>query len=209
MGRVRDAGNKRYGAARIGNHAGLVDGEEIELDDKVFELRAAGPATGTNILVLVGANAAEAVDNLKAAINAQLAGIVVAYDDPVEDETLRLEAANPGAREIPFTTTMSDPANIIAAVDDKLAGGSNDGNRSRAALEYVVTALDVAAEVLTIPTPFQSPVLGAFRVVSSTDVPKYITDKPTVANGRVVITKNGATNLAAGDKVYAEVWSAD
>lgn len=213
MGRVRDAGNKSYGAVRIGDHANLLDGETITIGDplnggKVFEWDDDAAVTSGNILVDIGANAAAAIDNLKAAINAQLAGKVVAYDDPVETETLRLEAANEGALgNLAFETTMLDSDNIIAAVDDALAGGANDLNMARAPLTYTVTALDVLAENLMIPTPFLAPVLGAWRACSSTDVPKYITDIVKVVGTRIQISKNGATNLAEGDKVYLDVAS--
>jgi hypothetical protein len=216
MGRVRDAGNKSYGAVRIGSHGDLADGETITIGDplnggKVFEWDDDDAVTDGNILVDIGANAEAAIDNLKAAINAQLGALVEAFDDPVETETLRIKGANPGdLGNLAFETDMAHASNIIAAVDDKLAGGSNDANRSVARGTYVVKALDVAAEVAVIPTPFEAPVLGSLRVVTSADVPKYITDKPTIsADGDLVLTKNGATNLAEGDKVYFEVHSAD
>jgi hypothetical protein len=216
MGRVRDAGNKSYGAVRIGSHGDLLDGETITIGDplnggKVFEWDDDAAVTDGNILVDIGANAEAAIDNLKAAINAQLGALVVAYDDPVEVETLRIEGANPGnLGNLAFETDMAHASNIIAASgDDTLSGGSNDANRARASLEYTVTALDVAAENVMIPTPFEAPVLGAVHVRDGDGVTQYISDEITVAGTRVQIAKAGATNLAEGDKVYVEVFSAD
>jgi hypothetical protein len=215
MGRVRDAGNKSYGAVRIGDHANLLDEETITIGDplnggKVFEWDDDAAVTAGNILVDIGADAEEAIDNLKAAINAQMPSKVLAYDDPVETETLRIEAVDAGdLGNLAFEHTMLDAGNIIAAVDDKLAGGSNDGNRARAADAYIVTALDVLAEVLTIPTPFAAPVLGSFRVVDADGIHQYITDKVTISDTRIVVTKAGATNVAEGDVIHFEVWSAE
>lgn len=216
MGRLRDSGNKSFGAVRIGDHANLLDEETITIGDpenggKTFEWDDDAAVTEGNVLVDIGADAEEAIDNLKAAINEHLAGKILAYDDPVETETLRLEGAEAGALgNLAFETDMADSGNIIAATSDLLTGGTNDENRARTGLTYIVTALDVAAENAMIPTPFASPVLGAWRVATvTTDVPKYITDIVKVVGTRVQISKNGATNLAAGDKVYVEVFSAD
>jgi hypothetical protein len=215
MGRVRDSGNKSYGAVRIGTHGSLADGETITIGDllnggKRFEFRAAGPATGSNILVLKGADAAAAIVALRDAINAQFPGKLVAYVDPVSTAVLRIEGAEPGALgNLAFTTTMAHATNIIAAVAGALAAGDPDKNVARASGVYVVTALDVLATNLMIPTPFAAPVLGSLRVVTSADVPKYFTSKPTISGSRIKITDNGATPLAAGDKVYWEVWSGD
>lgn len=218
MGRVRDAGNKSFGAVRIGNFAGLVDGETITLArtgegafSKVFEWDDDASASPGNISVDPGADAEEAIENLQEAIEAQLGdSLLTCYVDPVDPATLRIEGKVEGdAGNLDFETDMTDPANIIAAVDDKLHGGSKDENRSRASLEYTVTALDVAAQNIMIPTPMQAPKLGAWRAASSTGVPKYITDIVKPNGTRIQIQKNGATNLALGDKVYLEIWSAD
>jgi hypothetical protein len=216
MGRVRDAGNKAFGSVLISDFASLLDEEIITIGDpenggKVFEWDDdAAVATEGAVLVEIGANDAECIENLRDAINAEMASKLLAYVDPVNTDVLRIEAVNEGdLGNLDFTTDMADAGNVIAAVDDKLAGGSNDGNRSRASGVYVVTAVDVAATNLMIPTPFAAPSLGALRVVSSTDVPKYFTSKPTISGTRIKITDNGATPLAEGDKVYWEVFSAE
>lgn len=215
MGRVRDAGNKSYGDVRIGSHGDLADEELITIGDplvdgKVFEWDDDVAVTAGRVLVDIGANAAAAVVNLRDAINAQFPGRLVAYVDPVETETLHIEGADAGAiGNLAFSTTMAHASNIIAAVGGALAAGDNDGNRARAAGTKVVSALDVAAENIMIPTPFAAPILGAWRACTSTGVPKYITDIVKITGTRVQIQKNGATNLAATDKVYLEVWSAE
>jgi len=215
MGRVRDAGSKSYAAVQITDFANLLDEETITIGDpdnggKVFEWDNDAAVTDGNIAVTIGGSDAVCITNLRDAINAQMPSQVVAYVDPVNTKTLRLEAANEGALgNLDITHTMLDAGNTVAAVADKFAGGDNDGNRARASGTYVVTAQDVTATNVMIPTPFAAPVLGALRVVSSADVPKYFTSKPTISGTRIKITDNGATVLAAGDKVYWEVWSAE
>jgi hypothetical protein len=216
MGRVRDAGNKSFGSVLISDFAALLDEEIITIGDplnggKVFEWDddAAVAVVGA-VAVEIGANDAECIENLRDAINAEMPSKLLAYVDPVNTDVLRIEAVNEGdLGNLDFTTDMGDAGNIIAATADKLAGGSNDGNRSRASDTYVVTAVDVAAGNIMIPTPFAAPTLGCIRVVTSADVPKYFTAKPTISAGRVKITEQGATALVAGDKIYWEVFSAE
>lgn len=210
MGRVRDAGNKSYGSVRIADFANLLDGQIITIGEKIFEWDDDAAVDPGNILVEIGVDDAECITNLIDQINAEYPTTLLAYVDPVDPKTLRIEAKEPGGLgNLVFTTDMADGDNIIAAVGGELAAGAGDENRARASGTYVVTALDVLAENLMIPTPFSAPFLGNLRVVSSADVPKYITDKPTISSTRIKISKNGATNLATGDKVTWEVYSAE
>ncbi len=209
MGRVRDAGNKSYGSVRIADFANLLDGEVITIGAKIFEWDDDATVSGSNIAVDIGVSDAECITNLRDQINAEYPSTLVAYVDPVDTKTLRIEAMEAGGLgNLVFTTTMLDANNIIAAVSGALADGGADENRARASGVYVVTALDVLATSLMIPTPFAAPALGNLRVVSSADVPKYITSKPTISGTRIKITDNGATVLAAGDKVTWEVYTA-
>jgi len=215
MGRVRDAGGKAYGAVIVSDFANLVDGETITIGDpdnggKIFEWDDDAAVTDGNILVTIGASDAACITNLRDAINTELGAFLVAYVDPANTDVLRIEAADPGAAgNLAFETDMVDAGNYIAAVDDALAGGSNDGNRARASDTYVVTALDEDATNIMIPTPFAAPILGTLRVVTSADVPKYHSWKPSISGTRIKLLKNGATDLVEGDKVYWEVWSAE
>lgn len=216
MGRLTDFGNKSYGAVRIGDWANLLDGEKIIIArtgegafSKEFTWDDDAAVGAGEILVDMGADAEEAIDNLKTAINAQLPALLLCYVDPVDPAVLRIEGVAEGdAGNLDFTTDMSDPQNIIAAIDDALAGGAKAFNIGRAGAEYVVTALDVLAQNVMIPTPFQAPVSPRVFVRTSADVPKYITDKVKTNGTRLQIEKNGATNLAEGDKVDWDVASA-
>lgn len=210
MGRVRDAGNKSYGSVRIADFASLIDGEIITIGEKIFEWDDNAAVDPGNFPVTIGATDAECITNLMDQINAEYPSTLVAYVDPVDTKTLRIEAMEAGGLgNLVFTTDMADADNIIAAVAGELAAGASDENRARASGTYIVTALDVLAENLMIPTPFSAPVLGNLRVVTSADVPKYISDKPTISSTRIKISKNGATNLAADDKVTWEAYSAE
>lgn len=215
MGRVRDAGNKSFGSVIISDFANLLDGETITIGDplnggKVFEWDDDAAVTAGHVAVTIGVSDTVCITNLRDAINAQMGALLVAYVDPVNTDVLRIEAYDAGALgNLAFEHDMSDAGNTIAAVADALAGGSNDGNRARASGVYTVTAIDVSATNVMIPTPFAAPILGALRVVTSADVPKYFTSKPTISGTRIKITDNGATLLAAGDKIYWEVWSSD
>jgi len=216
MGRVRDAGNKSYGAVRISDFANLLDEETITIGDpdnggKVFEWDDDDAlANADAVAVEIGANDAECITNLRDAINDNMGALLVAYVDPVDTKVLRIEGADAGALgNLAFETDMSDGGNVIAAVSDLLEGGSNDENRARAGDEYTVTAIDALAENIMIPTPFSAPVLGNLRVVSSSDVPKYYTWKPTISGSRIKISKNGATDLVEGDKITWEAFSGE
>jgi len=210
MGRVRDAGNKSYGSVRIAAFASLIDGEIITIGDKDFEWDNNAAVTSGNILVTIGASDAISIANLRDAINTAYPSTLVAYVDPVDTKVLRIEGFDAGALgALAFTTDMAHASNIIAAVAGILAGSSNDENRARAGGVYTVTALDVLAANIMIPTPFSAPVLGSLRVVTSADVPKYFTAKPTISGTRIKIAEQGATALVAGDKITWEAWSAE
>lgn len=220
MGRVTDAGNKSMGAVRIGNWAGLADGEKITISrtgegafSKAFAFDNNAAGDPGDVLVDMGADAEEAIENLRAAIVAHLTGSggtvdLEAYVDPVDPAVLRIEGAAAGPQgNLDFESTMGDPDNIIDAQDDKLYGGDRDYNLSRIAGSYVVKALDIEAENVMIPTPFEAPVQPKVSVRTSADVPKYITDKVKINGTRLQIEKNGATNLALGDVIDFEVMS--
>ena len=216
MGRVRDLGNKSTGAVQITDHANLLDGETITIGDPenggfVFEFDDDAAVEAGAILVDTGADEDEAIENLVAAINANLGSILLAYVDPEDTMTCRIEGASEGALgNLAFETDFSDAGNTIAASgDDTLSGGSNDENRSRASGIYEVTALDVLAENVMIPTPFAAPVIGRVMVLDAAGVMQYITDEITISTTRLKITKAGGTNLAAGDLVHWEVWSGE
>jgi hypothetical protein len=217
MGHLADSGNKSYAAVRIGDNANLLDGEALTFTrtgtgafTKVLEWDDDAAGTAGAILVDIGADEAGSIENLRDAINdaPTLKDYVVAYVDPVDTSLLRIEGKEPGsAGNLGIESTMLDAQNVIAEIDDAFAGGGADASRSRAADEYIVTALDVDAQNVMIPTPFQSPKLGRVMVLTSADVPKYVTDKIKINGTRLQVQKNGATNLAETDRIFWEVWS--
>jgi hypothetical protein len=213
MGHMEYRGTKGHGAARIGNFAGLADGETITIGDllltgKRYEFRAAGPATGSNILVLKGANAAAAIAAFVAAVNANKpAPAVTAYVDPVDTAVARIETDKQAdAGLLAFLTTMLDAANVIAAESNKLAGAESARNQLLDRGEYLVKAIDISAGNIMIPTSHGTPRYARWECIDTNGGKKAITWRGTISNNRLKITTNGATPPIAGDRILWEIY---
>jgi hypothetical protein len=205
MGLLGFDGNRAYGAGRIGNHAGLADGEEIELGGRVYEWDSGGGVADGNVAVEIGANAQEDVENLVEAINANPpeGKPVTAYVDPIEPTVFRIETDGEGARgNMSFTTTMADPANVIDAVDDKLRGGEDGISQQLRRGSYVVSSIDAGAGSLMIPTGVQNPRHLRVDVWAANGRRKTeLTTKWSIDQARIKGDWDGAENPVAGDRV--------
>lgn len=207
MGRVENDGVIAVGAAIIGAKANLADGEVIVLGSKTYEWNdTEGDVTAGRVWLdrTVGSNALAAAE-LKDKINANPPSVpVLAYIDPVNSTVVRIEAEGEGDRgNIAFTTTMSDPLNYIAASDDDtLSHGANAETRHAAEGSYLVTALDVDAGCIMIPTGLQAPTKRQIECWSATGLKKNLTTLCTFdSDGRIKMDFDGATDPAEGDTI--------
>lgn len=208
MGLFQFEGAVGHGAVRIGNHAGLADAEKIVIGDKSYEWESAGGVTAGAVAVAIGANAAADIQNLVNAINANKPSRpVTAYIDPIDTAVCRFQADDEGDRgNLDFTTTMADPANIIDAVAGKMRGGENAGNQKLHRGKYVVSALDVAAGNLMIPTGHQAPKHMQIDAWSASGLQKALTTLFTFDGTRIKGDFDGATNPVAGDVIEWQAW---
>jgi hypothetical protein len=201
-------GSKGYGAVRIGAFASLIDTEIITIGNKVYEWDNNAAVTAGRKLVTIGASDAACATNLAAAINAEppTQHAVVAYVDPVDTKLVRIETV--GAADVglmTFTTTMAHVSNTIAAVANKLAGAESQRNRVEDDGEYIVTAQDILAGNIMIPTKLQTPRRARFQCYTTDGDLKVITWRKTISTTRIKITANGATAPIQGDVI---VWNA-
>lgn len=202
------AGSKGYGAVRIGDFANLADGEVIVIGNKTYEWDNNAAVTAGRKLVTIGASDAACATNLAAAINAEppTQYAVVAYVDPVDTKLVRIETVSAAdAGLMTFTTTMADGDNTIAAISNKLAGAESQRNRVEDDGEYIVTAQDILAGNIMIPTKLQTPRRCRFICYTTNGDQKVITWRKSISTTRIKITSNGATAPIAGDVI---VWNA-
>lgn len=207
MGRVLYKGNRSYGFVRIGNHAGLADGNLIVIGNKTYEWDSGGGVGGGNVAVTIGANAAADITNLIAAINANKPSIPVsAYVDPLDTAVARIEADAEGANgNLAFTETMGDAANIISGTG-LLEYGENAGHQHTVRGEHVVTTADVTIGNIMISTGLSTPRYFDISFRASTGAFKGVTALVTFAGTRIRVDQDGATSYAAGDIIRWEAW---
>lgn len=205
MGFYQFNGSKAHGAVRIGSHGDLADAELINLGDKVFAWDSGGGVGPGQIAVAVGVNAAAAIANLVSAINNNKPSgrPASAHIDPLDSAVCRIVSDDVGARgNILFTTTMAHPSNIIDAVGGLLKGGEDAITQTLHRNTHIVTALDVAAGSIRIPTGVQAPKHHQVDVYASTGAPKEdLTTKWATSGEFLVGDFDGATNPVQGDKV--------
>jgi hypothetical protein len=214
MGRFEYEGGVSVGAVRIGDHANLNLGEVIVLGDKTFEWDDGGGVGAGNIAVIKGGNAAADITALKAAIDAAAIGgfsagtLVETIIDSVDSATLRILGKEPGDRgNLAFTTTMADADNKIAATANKLSHGENAANKKFQSGAYIVTALDVAAGSILIPTGLTAPTRRQIDCWSATGLQKSLTTLFTLVGKNIKGDFDGATDPVAGDEIDWSVWS--
>ena len=207
MGRVRTYGRKATGAIRIGGD-NPTDGDTVTIGATIFEFDDDDAVTEGNVLVAIGAGASDSVAALLAAIlaNPPAPGIVAAADPVEPTKTLRLQASNPGAEgNVALACSMTDVAdNIVSGA--ALTNGENAGDATIAFGEYVVTALDVLAASVVIPTGLVSARFVQLERYRSGELLEAVTGLKTVSAGDIRHDFAGATDLAAGDVLSWSAW---
>lgn len=208
MGETVFPGTKSFGAARISDHANLLDGEVIVIGDQTYEFNSVeGDIEEGNIWVDPGADEEEAIANFVDAVTENPPSPQIdAYVDPIDAKVARLEAHDVGTPgNIAFTTTFSDGGNIIAASSDLLTGGERAKLTHVASGRHTVTVLDVLAGSVMIPTKLTAPKILSIQVFSSVGVLKAVTTKWGTSTTRIKGDYDGGTNPAQDDVV---AWTA-
>lgn len=202
MGRMIYRGNVAHGAVRIGNNAGLVDAEVIVIGDKTYEWDNNASVVAGNVLVTIGATAPDSINNLKAAINANKPSIPVSMvNDPIDTAVGRVQADDSGAAgNLVFTTDMVDAINVIDG-SGTLRDGENAGTQTMARGQYTVSAIDVSAGNILIPTGLQSPRTFGVEVYTSADVKKTIDSIVKIVGTDLVIDNNAGVDPALDDVI--------
>ncbi len=207
MGETIFPGRKSYGAIRIGAYASLVNGDTITIGNKIYEFRTSGSASAGHVQVNVGGSGAATASALQAAIMANQPSVSIdAYVDLVDSLVVRLEGHDHGtAGNVAFSASLTGATNIIDQTSGFLLGGTAAGNRHLDSDRYTVTAMDVTAGSIMIPTNLQSPKILSFQVFDATGVQKVCTGTVTVSNNRIKYAASGGTNPANTDVI---VWTA-
>ncbi|HKS17042.1 MAG TPA: hypothetical protein VJU16_07000 [Planctomycetota bacterium] len=206
MGRQKYEGAKSQGAVRLS--ANPADGNTVTITPvsgtaKVYEFDSGGGVGAGNVAVTIGGTAALTIAALVAAINANKpTPAVVAYVDPIDTSTCRIEGEFAGSAGNHGLAVVGGNLSTTGA---NLTGGENAENQVEARGEYIVTALDVTAQNIMISTGLGSPRMFQLECRSSTGLLKSLTSLCTIDGSRIKVDTDGATNPAAGDKL---VWSA-
>ena len=213
MARVRFLGSKAQGSVRIGNNVGLVDAEVISIGDvlpggtgKTYEWDTPDGVVAGNVAVVIGANAAASIVNLRDAINATppVPG-VTAFIDPKDTATLRIETDDNGSLgNLAFVETMTDGANVISGAT--LLNGESSLNQVAFRGTHIVTANDVSAGNIMISTGATTPRFKLVQVVTSVGANKAVDSLVTVSAGRLRLDFQGGTDPVAGDEVNWLIW---
>ncbi len=203
MGETVFPGNKSYGAIRIGAYASLVNGDIVTIGTKVYEFRTSGSPSAGHVAVAVGADGPGTASNLQAAIAANPnVPKIDAYIDAVDTKVVRLEGDDSGILgNVVFSASMTGATNIIDQTSGFLLGGEAGNLRHEDAGRYTVTALDIAAGSIMIPTKIAAPRIMSIQVYSSAGLRKYETTLWTTSSNHLLGTISGGTNPIATDIV--------
>ena len=206
MGRVRSFGVPAQGAIRL-HGDNPADGDTVTIGDKTFEFDDDDAVTEGNILVTIAGSTALSTAALLAAIlaNPPSPGITAAMDPVDTAKVIRLRANAPGAAgNVALSCSMTDVADTIVS-GASLLGGENPGDVTMARGEYTVTALDVAAASVEIPTGLASPRFVQTERYRAGELLEAVTGVRSVNAGQIRHDFAGATDLAENDVI---VWLA-
>lgn len=212
MGRVRFFGGRSQGAIRLALNP--ADTETVTIgppasgSEKVYEFDNNATVTPGNITVTIGASAALSAIALRDAINANApVPPVVAFIDPKDTLVVRLAGSFRGASgNHPLAETMAGGGNEVSGA--AMTGGENGGSQIVHRGEYVVTAMDVAADQIVIETGV--PVTARFveiEIRDATGLVKAHTALVTVINNnRISLNFAGLVDPAATDVITWQAW---
>lgn len=214
MGRIRFFGGLGAAAVRLGNNAGLLDAERIDIGDqtpggggKSYEWDNNAAVGVGKVLVTIGASAALSAIELRDKINANKpTPPCTAFIDPLDTSVVRIEADARGTRgNMPLVETMADPLNVISG--PAFVGGEDALNQVVGRSDYVVTPIDVAAGSVVISTGLPTTIrFPQIECRTATGVRKILTSLVSSSGSRIQIDFDGATNPVAGDKISWMVW---
>jgi hypothetical protein len=173
----------------------------------VYEFRTSGSAGAGHVQVNVGMDGPATALALQAAIVANPPTPQIdAYIDAIDSKVVRLEAHDYGtAGNVAFSASLTGGTNIIDQTSGFMLGGEAGSLKHLDSGRYTVTALDVAATAIMIPTKLTTPKILSIQVFDATGVLKAATTKWTQSTTRIKGEFAGGTNPAATDIVC---WSA-
>ena len=206
MGRVRFFGIKAIGSIHFASNV-LVDGETITIGDRIYEFDDNASVTAPNILVTIGGSAAATVTNLIAAINANKPTVpVTATVDPVSAVTIRIVGDAQGANgNLALAETVVDAGITLSGA--LMTDGENAGSQTVHRGLYIVTANDVLAANIVIPSGLTTPRFVEADLRDTNGVFREdITGQLTVVSGEIHHGFEGATDLVAGDQIIWQAW---
>ncbi len=208
MGETVFPGSKSKGSIRIGAYASLVNGDTITIGDVTYEFRTSGSADPGNIQVDVAGSGALTVAALVAAIVANPpTPLIDPYVDSVDSLVCRLEAHDEGSLgNVAFEADLTGATNIIDQTSGLMLNGANGSLKHLESGRYIVTALDLTATCIMIPTTLTTPKIVSIQVFSATGLLKgNLTTLWTVSSTRIKGVITGGTDPIATDIV---AWSA-
>lgn len=203
MGETVFPGRKSAGAFRCGAFGSLVNGDVINLGNKVYEFRTSGSAAAGHVQVNVGVDGPTTAEAFRAAVMANQPSVAVdAYTNPIDNKVINLEAHDHGpAGNILFSASLTGATNIIDQTSGFLVGGAVAALKHLESDRYIVKGMDVTIGGFMIPTTLQSPKILSIQVFDATGVLKVCTGQWTASSNRIKYVAAGGTNPAATDEV--------
>lgn len=204
MGKERFLGNKSQGLIQFGSNT-IVDGEEIVIGNKHYELRAAGPVSITGaVLVIVGASATLTRDALLAAINANKPTPgVTAVADPLDNTKLRLVA---DARGTSGDMTVSDTVADAGITVHSLIGGEAGSTQTMGRGSYTVLQDDIdGVKSVEVDSSLTSPRFCLWQLFRAGVAVAY-DGAFTIVGSKLRWAQAGSVDMAAGDVLNWICW---
>lgn len=205
MGKQRFLGLKAKGYAYFGGTT-FVDGEVCVIGNKTYEFDDDAAVEAGNVLVdISGGTAAAIAAAFLAAVNANKPTPgVTAVIDPKSNVMVHLVADARGTGgNMAVTEDVADAASLVVGA---LIGGESGGTQTEARGAYTVTASDVLADNIMIPTGLTSPRFATVTTRTAAGVEKAVTAEVTISGGNIRYNFAGATDPVAGDVITWEAW---
>lgn len=206
MGKQRFLGLKARGYVYFGGTT-FVDDETIVVGDKTYEAQTAEvDVTAGNVWLDISVLTASVIAaNFLAAVNANkpTPGVTAVLDTKSNVMVVLVADARGAAGNMTVSDTVSDAASCVVG---SLIGGEAGGTQTEARGSHVVTAADVLADNIKIPSSLTSPRFFSITTRSAAGLEKAVTALVTVVGAYLDYNFAGATDPVAGDVITWEAW---
>ncbi len=206
MGKQRFLGLKARGYVYFGGTT-FVDGETVVIGNKTYEFNdAIGTLTPGYVFVdTSGGTAALIAAAFIAAVNANkpTPGVTAVADTKTAVMVVLVADARGSGGNMDVSDTVADAASCVVG---DLIGGESGGTQTEARGSHTVTAADVLADNILIPTGLTSPRFFSITTRTATGLEKAVTALVTVVGGNLDYNFAGATDPIAGDVITWEAW---